>query len=406
MKKLGILLFCLFYCFPLVSLHSIYLTNEVINVGMYSSFAQGMFPTNVEVKYALPGLSLIPGNSTGLSFSLNAGYTGRTLTQDPQTGKYLYWHIPSEISDILGTDYPVKVSSYSVLYSSWSMKFSQGLGYSPVTKGDLVTLWASYDGQWEQAMERLLVSQDPLADKMFTYIDNQTITTRPIFQGNLIGTPDLQGNRYMLSTSLKMGLSLDLKRSTSVTEDGISANLSATFAPWWLLNDLDMFGGKSDYWKLSFTLYAGYTFYQLKQPNGWNWFSLVFYDELNYRYLDGPKVPKFAESGGLWGVGPQNLNHNLTNTMRLYLYGPQFIAADCYPYMYLFLDLGYSGGYLNNTNHQTSYDYFMGSVGINFHLRLFGIFHMYYDVGYVFGPERGKDRRDTWPGSFGFYISL
>lgn len=390
MKKLGILLFCLFCCFPLVSLHSIYLTNEVLNVGMYSSFAQGMFPTNVDAEFTLPGLTVIPGNSTGLSFRLDFGYTGRSLTQNPQTGEYIDWN-----NHEFDKDYP---SSYSVLYSAWSLKFSQGLAYSPVTKGDLLTLWVSYDGRWEQAMERLEVSRDPSAVKMFT---SQVFPAGP-----LRGTPDLQGNRYMLSTALRTGFSLNLKKGTTATEDGVSISGSVTFAPWWLLNDFDMFGGKSDYMKLSFSVSAGYTLLQIKRANDWNKFSMVLTDTLDYRYLDGPKVPRFAESGGIWNVGPQNLAHNITNTLRLYLYGPQFIASDCYPYMYFFLDLGYSGGYLNNTDHTKSYDYFMGSAGVHVHLRLFGIFHMYYDLGYIFLPEYGKPPAHTWPGSFGFYISL
>lgn len=388
-------------CLPAITLNDM-----VLGVTMHPDFAQSLFPVAIEAKFTMPGLEVIPGNGTSLSFIMNAGYTPRRLLQDPRTGDYLKWNADGTTTLSDGTKFTQDQAQYSALFSAWSLAYAQGFAYSPVTKGDLITARISFDGRWEQAMERLEASRHDswASDNLLTFVG--PTGTRPIFSGDLIGTPDLQGNRYMLSTSLNLSLTFNLMNETNTAVDGLEVSLSGLWAPWWLFNDFNIFGGKTDYWKLSASLSAGYTLYQLQQKNGWNWFSVVLTDDFSYRYLDGRKVPKFAETGGIWKVSAQNLTHTLTNSTKLYLYGPQFIAEDCYPYLYAFLELGYTGGYLNNTNHQFSYQNFMGSAGVHVHLRMFGIFHFFYETGYVFGPERNEVATAVWPGTVGFYISL
>ncbi len=392
------------------SCFSIEVFDKVLSVGVYTGFAQGLFPTSIDVEFEMPGLHVFDDRGTRLAFSISAGYAPRELLQDPKTGDYLKWeHGKTKLSD--GTEFDSDQKYYSTIFSTWNLAFSQGFGRSPINNGDLATLSISYAGRWEQATERLeSFRHDSWAsDNKLTFVgplQNGTIATRPIFDGPLVGAPDLQGNRYLLSTSINLGLVVNMYTGTETTGDGFKWAVGATWAPWWLANDLDMFGGRSDYWKISTSLSAEYTLYQLQQSNGWNWLSFTLYDLFSYRYLDGTSVPRYAETGGIWKVSAQNLQHSLTNSLRLYAYGPQFLTNDCYPYLYTFLDLGYSGGHLNNTDHTMTYHNFMGSTGVHLHLRMFGIFHMYYEVGYVFGPEKNKVAETIWPGEFGFYINL
>jgi|GEM_PF-1237813 hypothetical protein len=406
MKKTTLLVS--FFLFAAVcTLPAVMLNDIVLGVTMHPDFALNMFPVAIEAEFSMPGLEFNPGNSTSLTFTMNAGYTPRWLTQDPRTGAFLTWDdTDSTLLSDNSTTFSREQAEYSALFSAWSLALSQGLAYSPITKGDLITATVSFDGRWEQAMERLEASRhaDWALGGNLTFSDNSG--TRSIFSGPLLGTPDLQGNRYMLSTSLNAGITINLQNETNTTLDGIEIEASGLWAPWWLFNDLQWFDGTSDYWMLSAALSAGHTLYQKRRSNGYNTVSLVLSDDLSYRWLDGNKIPKFAETGGIWGVSAQNLTHALTNSLKLSVFGPQFIAQDCYPYAYAFLDMGYASGYLNNTGHSLKYSNFMGSTGVHVHLRLFGIFHVFYEIGYIFGPEINAAAGSTSPGTLGFYISL
>ena len=71
------------------------------------------------------------------------------------------------------------------------------------------------------------------------------------------------------------------------------------------------------------------------------------------------------------------------NTLRLNYYGQQFFG-NCIPYIYLFLDMNYSGGKLNNSVEDYIASVWEGSVGLHIELQMFGTLHIYYEIGRLF----------------------
>jgi hypothetical protein len=101
-------------------------------------------------------------------------------------------------------------------------------------------------------------------------------------------------------------------------------------------------------------------------------FVINFSDSLYYRYLNGDKVPMFAQTSY------DNFRHGARNTLKLEIKGPQFFTSDTYPYAYIKYVDSFEWGALNNctTNFiNPSSDIFSHYYKAYLEMRIIGIIH-------------------------------
>lgn len=364
------------------------ISTAVTGVGVTDNFSLYLLPTNVSYRFGLPFKQLIKDQPTSLALYMNTGYEDREIKQNPVTGTP-WWVAPLGIKNEYGT-----------VFSSFELNLGQGLGHSEYTDGSLFWVDAGLYGRAEQAIERLALFN---GEEDYHYT-NKTTLDQDIFQtrNTLSGTPDLSGGHYILSLGLFTSFSIDRSIDSNTTYDGFNFFSRAKWSPKWLFND--MMDGKSDYYQLVLSLNLGKTLYQLKAESGKNLFSVVLSDYSRYRFLDGKYVPKYAENGGIFNSDARNLNNFISTSMHVTFYGPEFLTGDCYPYLFLFAEMGYGWGSVNNTNRDYWDSEFVISYGFHLHLRMFRIFHVYFEMGYNALPALGDD--PYWDKNYGFFISL
>ncbi len=350
-------------------LFSVTFNTRLTGITTHPDFWLGLFPSSFRCFIGVEGIELVPGRVTEAGAELATGTIARMLSQDPLTG---------EILD--GSDSTIESNRYyDVTYASWKVGLAQGLGWSDQADFDLITLRLTLDGRWEVAL-------DPLMQISRTGYPFKTI---PAFTGAvegevLPGTPDLSGNRQLLS----MGFDLYGKLSDQLLSVGILDGLSVEFKFVWAPSFMTFSkntGGFADYWKVwGFAEYAK-MIHQKTFDNGKNKWSLGITDDFEIRVLGGKYVPEYAQTlkANIWWYEPENLTFLAKNTLRLNYYGEQFFG-NCVPYLYLFLDMNYSGGKLNNCVSDIRESVWEGSAGIHIELQMFGSLHIYYEIGGIF----------------------
>lgn len=370
------------------------LTSEITGFDMHPDFWAGLLPSYIAYKFNLDVLQLIPGRGTEVSLTLSTGITPRTITQDPLTGAPLWiWR-----EDAASETRSLMEAPYDTASGGWSVRFGQGFGSSARSGADLVDVWASFDGDWERALDPVLQLErkgHPFKNPIFDYEvadGNGAITPARA----LLGAPDLAGDRQMLSMSLNLGFDVNDLRAETSSLDGIDVKGKLTWAPERLGG---VFSGKADYWRFWLFAQGGWTAARSLAASGLGKWSLVLDDQMELRILGGPKVPKVAEKvvEPVWGLAPDNMTVFLRNSLKLRYYGRQFLGGLCVPSAYAFLDLGFSGGKVNNYPESGTESFWTGSMGVNLELRLFEVLRLYYTLGYIFSP--GKDA-----GKEGFHI--
>ena len=345
-------------------------TTRLTGVTTHPEFWLGMFPSSVRCFVGIEGLEFMSDRITEMGAEIATGTIARTLSQNPVSGQVI-----SSLSD----DTLKRNSYYDVMYASWKMGLAQGLGWSKQAQSDLMTLRFTLDGQWEVAI-------DPLMQITRTGYPFRNIPAFANAAGGdvLVGTPDLSGNRQLLS------LSFDLygKIKDQVFSVGALSGASMEFKFVWspkFLNFSKGYGGVADYWK--FWFYTDYSkmLYQAKDEKGLNKWSFGFSNAVEMRVLGGEHVPEYAKTlkSPLWWYQPENMTFLARDTLRLNYYGQQFLG-NCIPYVYLFLDMSYSGGKLNNSIEWNLDSVWEGSMGLHVELQLFGAFHIYYEIGRIF----------------------
>ncbi len=366
---------------------------RLTGVTTHPDFWLGIFPSSFRCFIGVEGMEFIPGRLTEAGLELATGTIARTMAQDPLTG------------EIIGDNDSVMRSNrhYDVMYAAWKMGLAQGLGWSRLTDFDLLTLRLTLDGQWEVAM-------DPLMQITRTGHPFKAIPAFADAAGGdvLVGTPDLSGNRQLLS------LSFDLygKLSDQLFKVGILDGLSTEFKLVWAPSFLTFsryYGGFADYWKLwSYSEFAK-MIHQETFPNGRNRWSLGVADEFEIRILGGTHVPEYAQTvkSNIWWYEPENMTVLVKNTLKLNYYGQQFFG-NCVPYVYFFLDLNYSGGRLNNCLAPYIASVWEGSAGIHIELQLFDSMHLFYEIGrmFMYTGENQTYAPGFMPASFGMSFSL
>ncbi len=353
------------------SLSALSFSTRLIGVTTHPDFWLGVFPSSVRCYLGLDGIELLSGRVTEVGATIATGTIARMLSQDPETGQI--------ISDT-SPDYLRGNRYYDVMYAAWKIGIAQGMGWSDLADYDLMTLRFTFDGRWEVALDPLMQVQSRTG-----YPFRNIPAFANAVPGEVLpGTPDLSGNRHLISTSLD----LYGKLSDQLFEVGVLEGLSMEFKLVWapaFLNFSRSSGGYSEYWKI--WLFADYAknLFQKTDSNGNNLWSFGVSNEFEMRILGGKYIPEYARTmnSHIWWYEPENMTITLKDTIRLNYYGRQFLG-DCIPYIYLFMDVNYSGGKLYNYKAEKFTSVWEASAGLHVELQLFGFIHIYYEIGGIF----------------------
>lgn len=345
-------------------------TSRLTGVTTHPDFWAGVFPSSVRSYIGLDGITIIEGRKTEVGAEIATGTLARTITQNPLTGLALD---SSSDKDIIDN------SSYDVLYASWKAGIAQGIGWSEQANNDLVTLRFSLDGQWEVAMDPLMQSENR---------KGYPFSKLPVFNPDdgqiLPGTPDLSHNRQLLSLSFDLYGKVNHLLLKTGKMSGIATEFKFVWAPSFL-NLSKQKGGVADFWKIWLYAKGGLNIHQAVDENDLNLWSIGLSDEFEMRIFGGKHIPEYAKTlkGRIWWVEPENMTFMARNVLKIDYYGQQFFGS-CIPYLYAFLDFCYSGGRINNVAGGEFGSVWAGTMGIHIELQLFGIAHIYYEIGQVF----------------------
>ena len=354
-----------------MGLSALSFTSRLTGVTTHPDFWAGVFPSSVRSYIGLGGIELLEDNRTEVGAEIATGTLARTITQDPLTGRTL-----------TSGDFLFENSSYDVLYASWKVGIAQDIGWSEQADNDLLTLRLSLDGQWEVAMDPLMQSENRTGHPFSQYD-----VFEPGGQYNsqiLPGTPDLSRNRQLLSLSFDLYGKVNHLLLKTGRMSGISTEFKFVWAPTFLNLSKDE-GGVANFWKIWLFAEGGINIYQAVDANGMNLWSVGISDEFEMRIFGGDYIPEYAKTlkSEVWWVEPENMTFMARNILKVNYYGQQFLGS-CIPYTYLFLDMCYSGGKVNNVEGGDFGSVWAGTVGFHIELQLFGTAHIYYELGQVF----------------------
>lgn len=401
----------------LSALPALEMTTEIEDFQMHPDFWAGFLPSYIAYKFNFHLLELIPDRNTEVSVTLSTGIIPRTITQNPVNGDPLWIWRSNPTVPVPEYDDPATTANqdtsklieapYDTMSGGWRLKFGQGFGDSVEKGKDRIEVWASFDGQWERALNPILQLDRagyPFNETIFDYKVNDERHITPDYL--LSGTPDLIGDQQMLSMSFSIGMNYNMLLAKTAKLRGIDLNAKLTWAPEKLSA---FFSGKADYFRFWAMGTGGYTLFEKTGPSGFVDWSLVLEDELELRVLTGKYVPKFAETtrDTVWGLSPDNMTFFGRNSLKVHYYGKQFLNGMCVPSSYAFLDIGYAGGYINNTGYSQSAGCWTGSFGINIDLQMLDALHIYYELGYIFWPGNDISKQGfSVPSRISFLVKL
>ena len=337
--KAFILFSIILMLFACVSLSALSFDTKLTGITTHPDFWLGMFPSSVRCFAGLDGLEFIPGRLTEAGVEIATGTIARTLSQDPVTGTVIGDSSASELKDN---------RYYDVTYAAWKIGVAQGVGWSRLADFDLVTLRFTIDGQWEVALDPLM----QVASRSGYPFRNIEAFSNAVPGEVLPGTPDLSGNRQLLSTSFDLYGKLSDRLFSTGFLDGLSVEFKFVWAPAFMTFSKG-YGGYADYWKIWTYTQFGKMIHQKKDAEGNNKWSIGISNEFEMRILGGEYVPEYARTlkSHIWWYEPEN----------------------------------YSGGKLNNYKlDEKIASVWEGSFGVHVELQLFSMFHIYYEIGRVF----------------------
>ena len=346
---------------------------HVFEIRTEPEFGHGVFPSSVMYQFNFPMPDLIDGTKTELAFRLDNGLVYRHLRQNPDNGSFLALDPP---------DYPTE---YTVLFDEFNLFFGQGFVDTAFSDNDLITVFLSIDGRFENAYERLSwLSNTEETDGVFGYTDSNGWVNR-FPDSSWVGAPELSGDRMMFQTSITTGIIIDYMQTKVTRRDGARLASYLRMAPdWMLLSD------KTGNFLVSWTeLDLAKTLFTVRQedPRDLSWVSVVLDNHTVYRYLYGDRIPQYILGGDIWGDSDvPAFSSVLTNRLSLTIYGPQINSRDTYPLVTVFWDFGVGFGEPVNSMDRTSGIETVGSYGVRAELIIFDIAKLYYEIGCVYDP--------------------
>jgi len=368
----------LLFLFLLSPIYAISPTGEVTEIGQTDKLGEKIFPVSFFVTYDVYDFDFIKDYPTNMEFDINGGYGTRSIFQDPITG-LAKWCENYDSSDN-STYFSSPNKKYGIIFSGWEMRFNQKLPISEKIPGTLSS-WIGTGAHYEQAVDLLenFRNSDPSDSTIFNQLAKDSDKT-------FYGIPDLNGNRYIHDFSITLGSIYKHK----INDISINSKLSLKLTPEWLLNNLEEFGGHSNYNLAHFELNLSKAYFKkyyndLFTNKKYRLFNLTLKNEFDYRYINGSAVPMYEADYFSINHSYNNLQNNIYNKLSLVLYGPQFMAKDCYPFIQFYYYSDYRWGKLNNTDplyNEYNNGVFYHELGCLSELRFIGIIHLDYKIKY------------------------
>lgn len=384
MRKLILVILLSFFLLPL---NAEVFYSSIINASYLSDFALNAFPVSFWGEFGIDKLDLVENLNTKALVRVEAGMAQRTLRQWPETG--------SVITD------PDDQRRYSVVFSEGLVGFEQGLVTNPdETKKDFLTLSFLIGVRWEQAFGSLHDIQNG---------DFGGVFDDPIYfpeNTEVVGVPELNGNKYSLSNSITIGLDFNNRYSHYLTPEGYDFSIDFVMGPWWLLNSPTIFNTNSyiDYWKMLYTASYTHTIMQQNQEDSeMNLFSLYMNFGLSCQIMFGKAIPQHEMSVNFRGkaIPPRPFITDIKASITLV--GPEFLTVGTYPTVTLTMENALAAGALLNSNEEHIGIGFYGTVGARFDLYIMRLFRAYVGVYWDYLSPEGY--RSGFDFDFGAYFT-
>ena len=384
MRKLVLVILLSFFLLPL---NAEVFYSSIINASYLSDFALNAFPVSFWGEFGIDKLDLVENLNTKALVRVEAGMAQRTLRQWPETG--------SVITD------PNDQRRDSVVFSEGLVGFEQGLVTNPdETKKDFLTLSFLIGVRWEQAFGSLHDIQNG---------DFGGVFDDPIYfpeNTEVVGVPELNGNKYSLSNSITIGLDFNNRYSHYLTPEGYDFSIDFVMGPWWLLNSPTIFNTNSyiDYWKMLYTASYTHTIMQQNQEDSeMNLFSLYMNFGLSCQIMFGKAIPQHEMSVNFRGkaIPPRPFITDIKASITLV--GPEFLTVGTYPTVTLTMENALAAGALLNSNEEHIGIGFYGTVGARFDLYIMRLFRAYVGVYWDYLSPEGY--RSGFDFDFGAYFT-
>ena len=286
--------------------------------------------------------------------------------------------------------------------ASVNISLSQGFFTNPVAKsGPLLNLSIYWNTQFSMALEPIDTNKgnwNPM------FIDAATGKHRePFGPGSTIPAyPWLQDTRETLVNYIGLSASLSFLKSRGFgVSDGAYLSASFEYGPKWLGNQISMDKPTSDFYYFTSYVAQYLTLYTKQQDNGLNWLSIQLHHANILSHTGGNIVPYHK-------LPSDRLENMFYDSLTLEIFGPQFIARDCYTDITLgFYNYCLFGNVVNEASRDTFASEWWSNLGLTFHMRLFGFMHFSYNISYSLYSGIHASNPGLWHNAkINFYISL
>ncbi len=286
----------------------------------------GFAPTFLTAGLDYSGLQLLDGQSTDIIFIAGGGYTQREIWRD-ETGAVLSYADSAEF------DSDVDNRIFNVITGEWKLLLEQGIFWSDATYDDLITVYGGYMGRYEKYLENKGGAASYFLDS----------TNDAIY-------PEAE---QLVSNTLTCGIRLETKVNEKVLTRGFDLELSASYAPAWMMNTL--FDSTVDYYSATGTLTSYLPLYENRRDDGMNLVSVFLADRVRADYIEGPAVPVYAQKKPSLGYKMRGFESSsyatsftVVNNFDIRITGPEFIISGLFPRAAVFCDVGYYDGHYAN----------------------------------------------------------
>ena len=371
----------------------------------------GFLPTLTAFGTSYEGFEFIEGRLTQLQVTVGGGYTQRVLFQNPKTGEPLI----------------ANQGIYDVIQLRWNLKLLQGFGSSWVEGKDLFTVYAGYEGRYENGTDSMVVGAQRFRGYGFSE-EGEKEANSPTkitaldtwfqdFDSNSADTkiyPDLSNGYDAFITNFYLGAKLNGMDDQMVTTDGVLAELKLQFAPSFL-------NKKASYYSITLNAVAAKTLYQIENPSSTNnLFSVVVIDRLNFNWTDGSQVPVYAQMPVSLGrkvrgfnTNSYNTNFTVVNNFDIRISGPEPFVDGIFPRLNLFFDVGYYAGDYFNTELSakemaTEYDLqrVLCSAGAQLEISFFDFIDLGFQISYLISGYNLRNPEQRWITGATFFLDF
>lgn len=351
---------------------------SLLSSGKKDGYLMGFFPLEARYRYLLRSPEAMDELGLSLALDFSSGLKERMLKIDPDSGEEV--SVYSSLSS----------SFYQVQYIYFDLSLREGLVRESFMDEDVVSLYLSLNGRFENAYERFEWLSNPKAvESTFYGQDNKERFSDYSYVPELkiAGPRDM---RMLSDFGVSIGAALNWKMETEMTKDGVSADIALSYYPSFLRSERD-----HSYFLLSLDASVALTLLELPQMSfgpsrGLDALSVYVESEIDFRGAFGGDIPQLSIERAVWGSESYPSSMVLGNRTELVVKGYQ-ITEDLYPSLILFSDVAFSfGGGINGSKVSGG---ITGSIGGRVEMNFFSIVKAYGEAGYVY-----KDLYDRNPG--------